>query len=72
MTYLVRLTSRAQRDFSDLFQEIRAERVQAAFDWYVGLRDAILSIEEHPSRCPVIRRTGKIRHLPYGRKPHVY
>jgi plasmid stabilization system protein ParE len=47
MAYLVRLTSRAQRDLSDLFQEIQAERVEAAFDWYVRLRDAILSLEEH-------------------------
>jgi plasmid stabilization system protein ParE len=72
MAYLVNITSRAERDLAQLYSRINAENSGAALKWYLGLKDAILSLEGHPSRCPVIRTRDKLRHLLYGHKPHLY
>ena len=72
MAYLVNITSRAERELERLYEEIKAGDSDAALKWYRGLRDAVLSPEERPSRCPVTPENGKLRHLLYGRKPHVY
>jgi toxin ParE1/3/4 len=72
MAYLVSITSRAERDLAQLYSQINAENSGAALKWYLGLKEAILSLEEHPSRCPAIRAKDKLRHLLYGNKPHVY
>jgi plasmid stabilization system protein ParE len=72
MEYLVKIASRAERDLAHLFQKINAEHSEAALSWYWGLKDAILRLREFPTRCPVTRKKGQLRHLLYGRKPHVY
>jgi toxin ParE1/3/4 len=72
MAYLVSITSRAQRDLAQLYEEIEAEHSLAALKWYLGLKKAILSLEERPNRSPVMRTRGKLRQLLYGRKPNVY
>jgi toxin ParE1/3/4 len=72
MAYLVNLTSRAQRDLAHIYRAIDAEHSDAALIWYRGLRQAILSLEEHPNRCPVTPENNKLRHLLYGNKPHIY
>jgi plasmid stabilization system protein ParE len=72
MAYLVNITSRAERDLAQLYQKINAEHSDAAVKWYRGLREDILSLEENPNRCAVIREKGKLRHLLYGHKPHIY
>jgi plasmid stabilization system protein ParE len=72
MAYLVKLTARAQRDLALLYDEINAEQFDAALNWYRGLKNAILSLERLPNRCPATPETPKFRHLLYGKKPHVY
>ena len=72
MAYPVSLTARAQRDLALLYREVNAGRSAAARKWYEGLRNAILSLESHPNRCPVTPEAPKLRHLLYGKKPHVY
>ncbi len=72
MAYLVEITRRAERDFASLYEEIDAERSGAAFRWYRGLKKAVLSLEELPMRCPPTPENPRLRHLLYGRKPHVY
>jgi toxin ParE1/3/4 len=72
MAYLVSLTSRAQRDLAHLYRQIDAAHSDAALIWYRGFKEAILSLEEKPNRCPVTPESDKLRHLLYGRKPHVY
>jgi plasmid stabilization system protein ParE len=72
MAYLVKLSSRAQRDLAHLYREINAADSAAALQWYRGFKEAILSLEEHPNRCPPAPENGKLRHLLYGSKPHVY
>jgi len=72
MAYLVNLTVRAQRDLALLYLQINAEDSDAALQWYAGLKEAILNLEEQPSRCPVAPESDKFRHLLYGQKPHIY
>lgn len=72
MAYAVNITVRAERDFASLYEEIDAEHSGAASKWYKGLKEAILSLEEMPSRCPETPESGRLRHLLYGHKPHVY
>jgi len=72
MAYLVNLTVRAERDLAALYDEIDAQNSKAAFKWYAGLKEAILSLEEMPYRCPATPEKSQLRHLLYGRKPHVY
>ena len=72
MAYLVNTTGRAERDLDHLYEDIHAESSEAALIWYRGLKDAVLSLEEHPARCSVTPESGKLRHLLYGRKPHIY
>lgn len=72
MAYLVKITSRAGRDLTRVYQEINAQHSDAALKWYVGLKDAILSLAEQPRRCSIARKRDGLRHLLYGRKPHTY
>jgi plasmid stabilization system protein ParE len=72
MAYLVNITLRAERDFESLYREIHAEESDAALEWYRGLKEAVLSLEEQPNRCPVTPEKRQLRHLLYGSKPHIY
>ena len=70
--YEVRIAARAWRDLAELFEEIHAEDSEAALKWYLGLTDSVLTLENLPDRCPATPENPKLRHLLYGRKPHVY
>jgi plasmid stabilization system protein ParE len=72
MAYRVDITPRAERDLALLFVEINAEHSGAALEWYRGLKEAILSLEDRPNRCPATRENRALRHLLYGNKPQVY
>jgi toxin ParE1/3/4 len=72
MAYLVNLTVRAERDLVLIFDAINAEHSEAALKWYRGLKEAILSLEAQPNRCPETPENAKLRHLLYGDKPHIY
>lgn len=72
MAYIVRTTSRAERDLDLLYEGINAADSVAAQRWYDGLKRAILSLAARPNRCPVTPENKKLRHLLYGHKPHVY
>ena len=43
MAYLVNITSRAERDLAQLYEEIEAGHSVAALKWYLGLKQGILS-----------------------------
>jgi len=72
MAYLVNITHRAGRDLAYLYASINARNSEAAFNWYQGLKETILSLREQPNRCPVAPENDKLRHLLYGHKPHIY
>ena len=72
MVYVVNTTSHAERDLAQLYREVNAEYSEAAMNWYLGIKEAILSLDRQPNRCPLARKKDNLRHLIYGRKPHVY
>ncbi len=72
MAYLVNLSTRAQRDLAQIYRRINADDSDAALKWYRGFRQAILSLEEQPNRCPVPPENDKLGQLLYGNKPHIY
>jgi toxin ParE1/3/4 len=72
MSYRVSLTRRAERDLALLVRTIRAEHSANALAWYAGLKEAILSLQELPDRCPPTPEHSNLRHLLYGSKPHVH
>ena len=72
MAYLVSLTARAQKDLLALYEHLQAGESAAALRWYQGLRQAILTLEEYPNRCPVTPENKRVRHLLFGSKPHIY
>ena len=55
-----------------LYAHINAEDSDAALNWYRGFKQAILSLEHQPNRCPVTPESVKFRNLLYGNKPHIY
>jgi plasmid stabilization system protein ParE len=72
MTYRVELTARARRDLELLYRAIDAANSELARVWFNGLEAAVLSLDEHPARCPVTPEDPALRHLLYGRKGRVY
>jgi toxin ParE1/3/4 len=72
MAYQVSVSSRAERDLAQLYDDINASDSEMARRWYSGLKQSILSLEESPKRCAATPENRKFRHLLYGNKPHVY
>jgi toxin ParE1/3/4 len=76
MAYRVDFAARAARDLEILYLQKNAVDSQAADCWFNGLEDAIYTLETNPERCPIVpegqRVKRKLRHLLYGKKPHVY
>jgi plasmid stabilization system protein ParE len=72
MVYLVKMSARAERDFTNLYNDIHAEQSDAAWKWFADFRDAILSLSHLPYRCSVTPEKDELRQLLYGRKPHIY
>jgi plasmid stabilization system protein ParE len=72
MAYLVSITRRAERDLINLYQQIDAAHSDTALRWYRALKQAILSLEENPRRCPATPEKKEFRHLLHGSKPHIY
>jgi len=71
MAYVVRITPRA-RPILPTFSVYQREDSESAQRWYKGLREAALTLEELPSRCPVTPENPQLRQMLYGRKPHIY
>ena len=72
MAYRVNITPYAEHDLARLYRQVNADYSDVALEWYLGLKAAILSLEQHPNRCPLTRKKGKLRHLLYGHKPYIY
>jgi toxin ParE1/3/4 len=76
MAYRVEIARNAESDLEELYLWVVARAPQQGAKWFNGLELAVLSLEQHPRRCPVapesIDRDNPVRVLSYGRKPHVY
>ncbi|MGD0430304.1 MAG: type II toxin-antitoxin system RelE/ParE family toxin [Acetobacteraceae bacterium] len=72
MAYHVELTARASRDPGRIYREINAANSEQARAWFNGLEVAILSLDQHPARCPVTPEDANLRHLLYGNRRFIY
>ena|SRR5271166_6511968 len=74
--YFVEFAASAVRDLEVFFLEKNAAESSAAARWYNGLEQAVYALALRPNRCPFApeaRKTRrKLRHLLYGKKPHVF
>ena len=77
MAFRVEITEEAQRDAYGILDWLISEQAgQAGLQWFRGLENAIASLANLPMRCPLAPENAaasfEVRHLLYGRKPHVY
>ena len=72
MPYLAEITDRATRDLEKIYRAIEADSSEGAFQWFNGLEAAINSLEKYPARGTEVPERRTLRHLFYGREPHVY
>jgi plasmid stabilization system protein ParE len=76
MAYRVEIARRAEADLEELYLWVVERAPQQGARWFNGLEGAVLSLDQHPKRCPVapesIDPDSPVRVLSYGRKPHVY
>jgi plasmid stabilization system protein ParE len=76
MAYHVEFADRAARDLESLYMEKNAAESEAASRLYNGLEAAVYALATYPHRCAVAPEARKLRrelrHLLYGKKPHVY
>ncbi len=72
MKYVVKLTGRSLRDMESIYSYAEGDASQHAFAWFNRLAKAIYSLERFPSRGLVIAENKKLRHLLFGKKPHIY
>jgi plasmid stabilization system protein ParE len=76
MAYRVDIARSAEADLEDLYLEVVERAPQQGAAWFNGLERAVLSLDQHPERCPVAAESSDADHpvrvLSHGRKPHVY
>jgi len=72
MAYLVKVTSRAERDLAALYEQIHASDSERSRQWYLGLTESILGLREMPNRHSVTPENRGLRSLLYGHKPHIF
>ena len=76
MEYFIEFADRAARDLNALYERIHASESTAAARWYNGLEKAVYTLKDMPRRCPEAPESKKakrpLRHLLYGKKPHIY
>lgn len=76
MAYRVEIARRAEADLEELYLWVVERAPQQGARWFNGLERAVLSLDQHPKRCPVAPESfdpnRPVRVLLYGRKPHAY
>ena len=70
MTYRVEIARNAEAEFEELYLWVVARAPQQGAKWFNGLERAVLSLDQHPKRCPVapesIDSDQPVRVLSYG------
>ena len=77
MAFQVEYTSEAEADLNGILDWLISQYAGAtALRWFEGLEEAIGSLTNFPARCPLAPENRsfpfEVRHLLYGRRPHVY
>ncbi len=77
MAFLVETSAQADEDAASILEWLVSRFAgDAGLRWFLGLEDAIASLANMPLRCPLAPENTEfpfeVRHLLYGRTPHVY
>ena len=76
MAYRVEIARRAEADLEELYLWVVDRAPQQGAQWFNGLERTVLSLGQHPKRCPVAPESFNpdrpVRVLTYGRKAHAY
>jgi plasmid stabilization system protein ParE len=77
MAFRVEITENAERDGENILDWLIAQHAgDTGLRWFQGLKDAIATLSEMRERCPLAPENKnfafEVRHLLYGRKPHVH
>ena len=76
MAYEVDISRQAQADADEAFVWKGELSFEAANHWYIGLMEALASLEELPTRCPLAPENDtfreEIRQLLYGKGRDIY
>jgi toxin ParE1/3/4 len=77
MAFRVRTTAKAKRDLDEILTWLLSQEAgDTGLRWFQGLRQTIATLADSPGRCALAPENAafpfEVRHLLYGRKPHVY
>jgi plasmid stabilization system protein ParE len=77
MAFLVETTPESERDAEAILEWLYSQHAgDTGIRWFLALEDAIASLATSPARCPLAPENAdspfEVRHLLYGRRPHVY
>jgi plasmid stabilization system protein ParE len=72
MGYRVEIARRAEADLEELYLWVVERAPQQGAKWFNGLERAVLSLNQHPKRCPVAPESfdpdRPVRVLTYGQR----
>lgn len=76
MAYRVDISRPALEDAEAAYLWMREHSSEKAADWFDGLMDAVLSLEQMPDRCPLAPESREfvieVRQLLYGKRRNAY
>lgn len=76
MAYSLVVTPQAQADINEAFAFLSEHSPEAARRWYEAVRDAVLTLDEMPARCPAAPEAARLgvplRQLLHGKHPSIY
>jgi plasmid stabilization system protein ParE len=77
MAFRIELSAAAERDSDEILTWLAERHAgRTGINWYLGLQDALASLEYMPSRCALAPENDHVpyemRQLLYGRRPHIY
>jgi plasmid stabilization system protein ParE len=77
MAFRVSQTARATRDLDAILEWLMAEEAgETGLRWFRKMKDAVASLGSFPERCGIAPESRdfpfEVRHLIFGRKPHLY
>ena len=76
MAYRVEIARSAEAELEELYLWVIGLAPHQGAKWFNGLEEALLSLNQHPTRCPIAPESfdpdTPVRVLHYGRKPRVY
>ena len=77
MAFRVEISKEAEHDATSILDWLISQHAgETGLRWLEGLEKTIASLANMPERCPLAPEDAEfpfeVRHLLYGRKPHIY